>query len=493
MRAKREAIQKENLCTTHTGYRGFGKILNKLFPRKKPQFSFRSEDVLPPEIPTALGNRTGGLLIGVNGSISNRVTTSIIRNGTPPLPGNARFLSFDSWTEQQRELIDTGAELVHSVTVSEYGMAGDGMRIQRCMKSLKTGVESAIAEAKERAMKNGYSLKFYSTLLLPTGSCSVGSVITSCLAKEKFGLHTLVHSVIPDILSAENYQLINAIYVNAVASFQPLVILPENFAPIPEDVVERAGLASGGKPSNFYILSEFFSEFNFKLSRLIGGLNESLPLEAEDDPLFMDAENSRVRNQSCELEAAIAGRQELFTIHHSFCTSGKCNWGEMATVSPLIKPVEPGDVIALVEYDPSTCSEDQIQSQLKSSFDNQELQIERILYLPSCTNALTVWIPTEVPHVFRQMIDHVKGNRSLRRVLESWARHGIISSLPPVLRGRETAILRERLNQIFLHDKSELEELARSRFALPYEELVKRNLLFWLAENEGVYLRPVGV
>lgn len=433
-----------------------------------------------------------GEIIGINGSISNRVVASILKEDTYPVPENTRFLSFDSWTEQQKELIDTGEDIVHHVTINEYGMAGNGLRTQSCMTYMKTSVQNAFTEAGEKATRNGYPLKFYSTLMLPTGSCSVGSVITSYLAKENFGLHTLTHSVIPDILSAESYQIINAIYSNAVASFQPVVLIPENFASIPEEVIRRAEVAAGGRPSNFYILCQFFLELNFKLSRLIGGLDEGNTEEDEDELSFLNVEEKQVRNQSSELEAAIAGRQELFTAYHSPCFSKKCNWGKMATIAPMIKPVEPRDIIVLVEYDYLSYSEDDIQNHLKSSFDHQELQVERFLYLPSDTNALTIWIPTEVPAAFKQLVRYIKGEKPLKDVLEKWAKHGILSNLPPILRGRETKILKNRMNQIFCRDKSELEDIARSKYAMSYEELVKRNLLFWLAENEDVYIRPVG-
>ena len=111
--------------------------------------------------------------------------------------------------------------------------------------------------------------------MLPTGSSSVGNVITSNIAKEEFGIHTFMHTVLPDILSCENYQTINAIYNPAVGSFQPLVLLPENFATIPGNVRSRAQIAANGRPSNFYVLYQFFLELFFKLSKIIGGLTET--------------------------------------------------------------------------------------------------------------------------------------------------------------------------------------------------------------------------
>jgi len=432
-----------------------------------------------------------GQMIGVNGSIQNRVATSNIKEEYP-IPDNIQLLSFDCWTKQQIDLINTNSNLVHPITISDYGTAGMGLRAQRCMSSLKTSIQNAIISAEETAKRNNYPLKFYSTLMLPTGSCSVGSVISSYIAKEEFGAHTFLHAVIPDILACENYQTINAIYNTAVASFQPLVLLPENFATIPADVKSRAQTAANGRASNFHVLSQFFLELFFKLSKLIGGLTEAEPEQEKDDLSFLNVEEGIVRNQSCELEAAIAGRQELFTIHYSPCFSKKCNWEKIATITPMIQPVEPRDVIALVEYDHLKYSEDDIQNHLKSSFNRQELAIERFLYLPSNFNSVTVWIPSEVPASFIQLVKYVKGNKNLNDILEVWLRKAVLSSLPPILKGREKKILKQRMGQIFLQDKFELEELAKAKFAMSYDELVKRNILFWLGENEGVYLRPIG-
>ena len=49
------------------------------------------------------------------------------------------------------------------------------------------------------------------------------------------------------------------------------------------------------------------------------------------------------------------------------------------------------------------------------------------------------------------------------------------------------------MSQIFFNDKSESMDLAKSiGFSMDIDELKDRNFLFHLAEEEDVFLRPIG-
>jgi len=328
--------------------------------------------------------------------------------------------------------------------------------------------------------------------MFPTGTSSTVSPIVADIGKN-LGLNPLMFAVIPDNLS-ETFQLINTINGIALSSFHPIVLINEDFAElVSEDTRMRAAKAAGGDPSKFYNISQFTLEFSCKLARLISGLSEmgANVDDKEDDLSFLDIEEDTYRNQSVELETAIGGRQELFVLHYA--KSRNNNFEEMGILKPSIKPECPGDPVAFVEYDASQMSEDEVGNALITAFENQELQPERLFFTPSDHNELVVLIPTKIPPRLKNLIRFVKKNKSLQDVLEKWAKKTILSNIPPIRRGYENKILKDRLAKIFFKDKSQIDDLAKTLgFSMNLKDLKRCNFLFHLAEEEGVFLRPIG-
>jgi hypothetical protein len=251
-------------------------------------------------------------------------------------------------------------------------------------------------------------------------------------------------------------------------------------------------LAARGDPSKFYKLSQFNLEFSCKIARLLSGISEKEPEEKPGDDLsFLDLDCEALRNQSLELETAIGGRQELFVMHYA--RSQNNNFEEMGILKPTIKAECPSDPIALVEYNSQKTSEDEVGNALITSFERQDLKAEKMVFLPSDHNELTVLIPSKVPSILRDLIRYVKKDKELQDILEKWAKKTILSNIPPIRRGYENKILKNRMSQIFFNDKSESMDLAKSiGFSMDIDELKDRNFLFYLAEEEGVFLRPIG-
>jgi hypothetical protein len=92
----------------------------------------------------------------------------------------------------------------------------------------------------------------------------------------------------------------------------------------------------------------------------------------------------------------------------------------------------------------------------------------------------------------KELIRFIKKDKPLNEVMEKVCKKTILSNIPPIRRGYENKILKERMSKIFYPEKSDIEMLAKSLgFSMDWDELIERNLLFYLAE-EGVYLRPIG-
>lgn len=435
-----------------------------------------------------------GILSNVNGSISNRVVASNIKNGWS-FPDNLEILGIDCFTPQNKELESTDDDMVNCITIGEYGMAGLSFNSQRCAHSLKTRIEQAILRAEEKSIVKGNTIKILYATMLPTGTASTVTPIVSTISNN-LGLNPLIFSIVPDNLS-ETYQLINTINGVALSSFNPIIIATEDYAElVPEDTRIRARLAACGDPSKFYIKSQFSMELSCKIARLVSGLsktekNKNDENEGEDELSFLDAEDEVIRNQSVELETAIGGRQELFVMHYAHSQNN--NFEEMCILKPSIKPECPGDPLVFVEYNSSTMSEDEVGNTIRSSLENQDLQPERLFFMPSDHNEIIALIPTKIPERLKNLIKYVKKDKNLSDVLEKWARKTILSNIPPIRRGKENEILTDRLNKIFYQDKSEVEDLAKTLgFSLDLDELKMRNLLFYLAEEEDVFLRPIG-
>ncbi len=163
-----------------------------------------------------------GFLNNVNGSISNRVVASNIRNGYS-LPANMMIFSGECETPQQKELIDTGYDAISFLKIAEFGMAGLGFNTQRCARTLRTRIEEAIITAEEKSVRRGNSLKIQYTTVFPTGTSSTIGPLAANLARSK-GIDPFVFQVIPDNLS-ESYQLINTINSLALVSRMPVIMI----------------------------------------------------------------------------------------------------------------------------------------------------------------------------------------------------------------------------------------------------------------------------
>ena len=434
-----------------------------------------------------------GILNNINGSISTKVLTSNIKNNYP-FPNNMEVLVGECETPQQQELINTGSDIVNILKIAEFGMSGMGMNAQRCARSLSTRIEESILAAEEKAIRRGNTLRLQYTTLLPTGTSSTVGVIAANVARNK-GLDPLVFSVIPNNLS-QTYQLINTINALALCPFSPLIVIDEEYTQMfPEDLKNRARIAAGGEPSKFYLAAEFSLDFSCKLARLISGKSAKNPdendIEDQDDLAFLDNEDEFLRNQSGELATVFSGRQEMFVLHYARSRNG--NFEELSRLKPSIMPDCPSDPVVFAEYDSSALSEDEVCNAIRNSLENQYLHLERCFLTASDHNEVIALIPTKIPARLKNLIRFVKKNKSLDEIMKKWAKKTILSNIPPIRRGYENKILKDRLGQIFYDDKDEVDDLAkRIGSSMDLDELKQRNFLFYLAEHENLFLKPIG-
>ena len=66
--------------------------------------------------------------------------------------------------------------------------------------------------------------------------------------------------------------------------------------------------------------------------------------------------------------------------------------------------------------------------------------------MPSDHNEFVALIPTNIPNRLKELINYVKKDRELQDVLNNWARKTILSNIPPIRRGCERKILKDRLS-----------------------------------------------
>jgi len=432
-----------------------------------------------------------GIVINENGSISNRIVASNIKNGFP-FPDNVQILATECTTKQHADLKATGRdEMVNTVTIGEYGMAGHSFHVQRCAKSLRPRIYEAILKAEEKSIAKGHTLKMQLTTIFPTGTSATVGPIAANVAKS-MGLDTLVFAVLPDVVS-QSFQLINAINAIALSSFHPLVLIEENHADmVLEETRARADLAAGGTASKFYAISQDTMEFGCKLARLISGSTEKTGDSNESDELsFLDAQEEGFRNQSKEIASAISGKSELYIMHHS--RSRNNDFEQMGILKPSIQARCPGDPVVFIEYQ-GTLSEDDVANAVLTCMDNQQIRPERLCFLPSDHNSVTAIIPTKIPQRLKDLISYVSKDKPLSVTMKKWAMKTILTSIFPIQRGSEDHILKNRLGKIFYDNKSEVEALAKTLgLTQDLDELKERNLLFHLAEEYGVYLKPLEV
>ena len=196
-----------------------------------------------------------GLCIGVLGSTFNQVLFSNLNNGWI-FPSNQRALSIDCLTNQLLNIIKCGNDNISVVKINEYGYGGYTFDIHRCYNSLKTKIEESLMRLSENSSRNGYILKYLYSTIYPGGTSSTTAPILMKVST-KFGLKPLSMYVLPDCLS-QTFQMVNTINCLAFAADYPVIICEESFSEmIPEEMKLRAGLATGGNPSNFMKMGQF--------------------------------------------------------------------------------------------------------------------------------------------------------------------------------------------------------------------------------------------
>lgn len=425
------------------------------------------------------------------GSISNRIDAYNIKNSYTH--SNMQFLGIDGWTPQHREYKSIGDRRVISLTLGTYGLGGMVFNTQGLVNTLKPRVEESLLRIEEVSNEIGNTNKILYTTLFATGTSASTTPIVAEACRTR-GLNCLIFCVIPSNIS-EGYQRLNCIYSLAMLR-APVVLVNEDFAESTSmDTRLRANNASGMNASKYYIDGQYSMDFCNKLARIIGGLPEKeCKQEAEDnedDLGFLDVKESNFRNMSVELESAIGKRPELYCMHYSH--SQKNNFEELAILRPSVKPSSDiGSPLIFVEFNASQISEDEVGNAIISSLEMQSLKPERIFFVPSTKNELVALIPSGIPPRLKQLIRHLTKEKPLKEVMEKVAKRTILSSIPPIRIGCERRILNEQLANIFYSEKSDLETLAKSLgFSMDWKELAEHYLLFHLAEEHGVYLRPV--
>jgi len=426
------------------------------------------------------------------GSISNQVDAYNIKHGL--VHSNIQHFGLDCDTIKHREFKKIGDRRITSITLGDYGLGGSSFNTQRLASTLTPKVEEILLRNEEIANEQGNEIKTIYINLYPTGTSASAAPIVATASK-KIGNDPLIFAVLPENL-AESYQHISCIYSMALSSFFSTIISREEFAEsVPMDTRIRAREAAGMNPSKFYITAQFSMKLCNRLAQIISGVpyseSKQETKDDEDDLGFLDAEESSTRDMSVELESAIGGRPELFSLYYGH-TKGN-NFEKLAILHPSVMTTEyPGDPLIFAGYDASL-SEDEVGSAIMTGLEMQGLKPERIFFTPSTKNEIIALIPTSIPDRIKDLIRLVQRDKPLKDVMEKLAKKTILSNVYPIRRGFESRIIKERMSQIFYHDKSDVEELAKKQgSSSSWDELVERNLLFYLAEKHGVYLKPIG-
>ena len=190
-----------------------------------------------------------------------------------------------------------------------------------------------------------------------------------------------------------------------------------------------------------------------------------------------------------EIESEIGGRNGLYVMHYS--RTLEPNFEESAILKPGIQPSDPKDILIIAKYD-SSIPEDQVINDITAALERQQLTASRFYCMPSDKNELYALISTNVPYRIKNMINHVKGNKSLREVLERRYRKTILANVCPIMRGSEAKILKDRISKIFFQDRSEWEDYVKKQGHSDLDELAKTNWSYFLGKEHGVFLKPVG-
>ncbi len=433
------------------------------------------------------------LCIGALGSTFNQVLFSHLKNGWI-LPVNQWVLSIDCLTTQLQKIIKCSNDSIAVVKINAYGYGGFSFDIHRCYNNLKTKIEEALMKLAENSSRSGYALKYLYSTVYPGGTSStVGPILMKVATK--FGLKPLSLYILPDSLS-QAFQMVNTITCLAFSADYPVIICEESYSEmIPEEIKHRAVLANGGNVSNFIKMGYFSLKFSDMISKLINGMDAEKTKENDennkgDDFNFLDAVENKNRNQSVEFESAIGGRSGLYVMHYA--RSNHPNFNELTTLLPTITPENPSDPVLFIHYDSSSISENEVINDVNSSLEKQELKAERLFCIASSKNEALAIVPTEIPQRIKALINIVKKDKSLKEVLEKWAKRTILSGIPPIRVRNTNKILKEQLSKIFFQDEAEWEDYWKKRGYTDFEELAKTNFSYYLGKEHDVFLKPVG-
>jgi hypothetical protein len=290
--------------------------------------------------------------------------------------------------------------------------------------------------------------------------------------------------------------MVNTLTCLTFLAEHPTVICEESFSEmVYEESKHRAGIANEGNISNFVKMGYFSLRFSDMIARLISGMsvedpNEEDEVKDDDDFDFLNTIENSQRSQSIEFESAFGGRNGLYVMHYA--RSNHANFNELSTLLPTISPQNPSDPILFIEYDNTKISENDLINDVTSSLEKQELKGERLFCIPSTKNEILALIPTEIPYRLKALIKIVKKDRTLKDVLEKWAKRTILSGIPPIRIGSTNKIIKDRLSTIFFQDESEWEYYWKKQGHIDLDELAKTNFSYYLGKEHGVFLKPLG-
>jgi len=431
-----------------------------------------------------------GLCYEAIGTTSNRILLSNIQNNFD-LPNNVISKTHECETPTYHQIKKLGHPRIVTVPLGLFGMGGF-FNAQQCYSAYNSKIEEGLMAAEEIAGRSSFTLKIQYSTVFPGGTCSSLAPLVTYAGK-KFNMKPLSMVIIPNN-NAPSYQLYNVINCLAVIS-GPAILVEESYGQsIPEEMKRRAE-CSIDTASNFIYSGQFSYEFACTLARLISGDPEEKTENSEnnenreDDFAFLDATEKSARNQIMELESEIGGRNGLYVMHYS--RTNEPNFEESAILKPGIQPSDPKDILIMVKYDYSI-PEDQVINDITAALERQQLTASRFYCMPSDKNELYALISTNVPYRLKNMINHVKGSKSLREVLERRYRKTILANVCPIMRGSEAKILKERMSKIFFQDRSEWEDYAKKQGHSDLDELAKTNWSYFLGKEHGVFLKPVG-
>ncbi len=407
-------------------------------------------------------------------------------------PENLYGLAIDCDTKHLKEYKGIGIPNVSTITLPYFGMGGVTYRTRLLEQTLKPKIEEKLLRTEEIANEHGQKIKFVYSNLFGTGTSSTISPLIWNTCKS-LGLNNITFAVIPNLLS-EGYQKSNFLYALSLLSFQPTILVTEDFAELTSTETRiKAQNVAGMKPSKYYFDSTFYWDFCCNFTRVISGkpVNNNIDNSNDDDLDFLDSYESNCRNNSVEIENALGGRAELFCLYYNHSVEN--DFQKLAILKPTVQPKNPQDPIIFAVFNANNISEDQVSNEVTTSLELQGLRPERIFFLPSQTNELIALIPSAIPNRIQNLINQVRRKKPLQEVLTTVAKKSLLSSIPPICIGNEKRVVKEGLEKIFFSEKSNVEEYVKSLgLSMSWDELIDRNLFVNLAEKQGCFIRPVG-